>query len=123
MANTYYIGTSPETALGDSPRYWYAVRRNDDGELFLLRSDQLKDKDIVTINNPGGPSDNFEDFEPGINYFEGIRADHEPEHENLVWTQYRWDNRSILYYVDEEGQLVQRINFSYTYPDGISSDG
>lgn len=123
MANTYYIGTSPETALGDSPRYWYAVRRNDDGELFLLRSDQLKDKDIVTINNPGGPSENFEDFEPGIDYFEGIRADHEPEHDNLFWTQYRWDNRSILYYVDEEGQLVQRINFSYTYPDGISSDG
>lgn len=123
MANTYYIGTSPETALGDSPRYWYAVRRNDDGELFLLRSDQLKDKDIVTINNPGGPSENFEDFEPGIDYFEGIKADHEPEHDNLFWTQYRWDNRSILYYVDEEGQLVQRINFSYTYPDGISSNG
>jgi len=123
MANSYYIGTSPETALGDSPRYWYAVRRNDDGELFLLRSDQLKDKDIVTINNPGGPSENFEDFEPGIDYFEGIKADHEPEHDNLFWTQYRWDNRSILYYVDEEGQLVQRINFSYTYPDGISSNG
>lgn len=122
-ASTYYIGTSPSEALGDSPRYWYAIRRNEDGELFLLRSDQLKDKDIVTINNPGAPSENFEDFEPGIDYFEGIRPDHEVEYDNIFWTQYRWDNRSILYYVDEEGQLVQRINFSYSYPDGISSDG
>lgn len=123
MPSTYYIGTSPDEALGDSPRYWYAIRRNEDGELFLLRSDQLKDKDIVTINIPGDPAENFEDFEPGIDYFEGISADHELADDNLFWTQYRWDNRSILYYVDDEGQLAQRINFSYSYPDGISSDG
>ena len=45
MPSPYYLGQSPDEALGDSPRYWYALRRNDDGELFLLRSDQLKDKD------------------------------------------------------------------------------
>ena len=123
MANTYYIGTDPQQALGDSPRYLYAIRRNDDGELFLLRSDQLKDKDSITINLPGTPSENFEDFEPGFDYFEGIATDHELTDDNLVWVQYRWDNRSILYYVDEQGQLVQRINFNYQYPEGISSDG
>ena len=123
MSNPYYIGTSPEQSLGNSPRYFYAVRRNEDGELFFLRSDQIKDKDIITINNPGVPSENFEDLEPGIDYFEGIDADHEATDDNLFFTQYRWDDRSILYYIDEEGQLVQRINFNYEYPDGISSDG
>ena len=123
MSNPYYIGTSPEQSLGNSPRYFYAVRRNEDGELFFLRSDQIKDKDIITINNPGVPSENFEDLEPGIDYFEGIDEDHEATDDNLFFTQYRWDDRSILYYIDDEGQLVQRINFNYEYPDGISSDG
>jgi hypothetical protein len=123
MSANYYLGTSPETALGDSPRYWYALRRNEDGELFLLRSDQLKDKDSIELNLPGDPAENFEDFEPGVDYFDGIGADHEPEYDNLVWIQYRWDNRNMLYYIDNEGRLTQRINQGYSYPDGISSNG
>jgi hypothetical protein len=122
MPSTYYLGTSPDETLGDSPRYWYALRRNDDGELFLLRSDQLKDKDSIELNIPGAPSENFEDFEPGIDYLDGIRADHEVEYANLVWTQYRWDNRNMLYYIGiDEGRLIQRINQGYAYPEGTSS--
>ena len=121
MPSTYYLGQSPDEALGDSPRYWYALRRNEDGELFLLRSDQLKDKNSIELNLPGNPAETFEDFEPGVDYFEGITADHEIEYDNLVWTQYRWDNRNILYYIDNQGRLTQRINQGYTYPTGHSS--
>jgi hypothetical protein len=121
MPSTYYLGQSPDEALGDSPRYWYALRRNQDGELFLLRSDQLKDKDSIELNLPGAPSENFEDFEPGIDYFDGNAADHEVEYLNLVWTQYRWDSRNLLYYIDNQGRLTQRINQGYTYPTGHSS--
>jgi hypothetical protein len=122
MPSSYYLGQSPDEALGDSPRYWYALRRNEDGELFLLRSDQLKDKDSIELNIPGAPQENFEDFEPGIDYFEGITDDHEVSYENLVWTQYRWDNRNMLYYIgSDEGRLIQRINQGYVYPTGTSS--
>jgi hypothetical protein len=121
MPSTYYLGTSPDEALGDSPRYWYALRRNEDGELFLLRSDQLKDKDSVELNIPGDPAENFEDFEPGVDYFEGIDENHEAVFDNLKYTQYRWDDRSMFYYVDTQGQLVQRINQGYTYPTGTSA--
>jgi len=122
MPSPYYLGTSPDEALGDSPRYWYALRRNDDGELFLLRSDQLKDKDSIELNIPGPVSENFEDFESGIDYFEGVTANHEIEYDNLNWTQYRWDNRNMLYYIGtDEGRLIQRINQGYVYPTGTSS--
>jgi len=121
MPSTYYLGQSPDEALGDSPRYWYALRRNNDGELFLYRSDQLKDKDSIELNLPGAPGENFEDFEPGVDYFDGVTQDHEIEYDNLVWTQYRWDNRNVLYYVDNQGRLTQRINQGYTYPTGHSS--
>lgn len=123
MPSSYYLGSTPDEALGNSPRFWYALRRNEDGELFLLRSDQLRDKDSIELNIPGPREENFEDFEAGVDFFEGIDADHAFEYENLVWTQYRWDNRNILYYVNSEGQLVQRINQSYSYPTGISSNG
>jgi hypothetical protein len=123
MPSTYYLGQSPDEALGDSPRYLYLMRRTEEGELFLVRSDQAKDKDSITINEPGAPEQNFEDFEVGIDFFEGIAADHEIEYENLRFPQYRWDNRSMLYYIDAQGQLVQRINQGYTYPTGVSSNG
>lgn len=122
MSNPFYLGTSPAEALGDSPRYFYALRRNDDGELFLLRSDQLKDKDSIELNIPGAPADNFEDFEPGIDYLDGIKEDHEVEYANLVYAQYRWDNRNLLYYIGtDQGRLIQRINQGYVYPEGTSS--
>lgn len=120
MSN-YYLGTTPQEALGDSKRYFYGLRRNDDGELFLVRSDMVIDQDTIEINLPGNPTETFEDFEEGIDYYEGIRADHEIEYENLKYPQYRWDDRALFYYIDEEGRLVQRINRSYTYPTGISS--
>lgn len=122
MSN-YYLGTSPSEALGNSPRYWYALRRNDDGELFLFRSDQLKDKDSIELNKPGAVEDNFEDFEPGVDFFEGLDEEHEAVYPNLVWTQYRWDNRNMLYYIGkDEGRLIQRVNQGYDYPEGVSSN-
>jgi hypothetical protein len=119
--STYYFGQTPENALGESPRYLYLIRRNNDGEIFLQRIDNLISKDTIHLNLPGRPSETFEDLEPGIDYFEGVTADHEIQDDNLVWTQYRWDQRSILYYIDGEGMLTQRINQNYTYPEGVSS--
>ena len=120
-ANNYYLGRDPIETLGTSPRYWYALRRNEDGELFIVRSDQLTDKESYELNIPGPPEENFENFIPGTDYFDGIDANHEPVYDNMYYTQYRWDDRSIFYYVDANGQLVQRINQGYTYPSGISS--
>ena len=118
--SNYYLGRDPIETLGTSPRYWYALRRNIDGELFIVRSDQVTDKDSYELNLPGPPEENFEDFEPGVDYFDGVDANHEAVYDNLKYTQYRWDDRSIFYYVDSQGQLVQRINQGYSYPAGIS---
>ena len=123
MPSTYYIGTSPEESLGDSPRYFYGLRRNDHGELFFVRSDQLADIDDIVINEPGSLADTFQDFEAGVDYLDGIDAEHEILYENMKYPQYKWDNRSLFFYVDSQGQLVIRINRGYTYPVGISAEG
>lgn len=121
MANPYYLGVSPDEALGDSPRFWYALRRNEDGELFFVRSDQLIDNEGYFLNQPGAPEDDFEDFEPGVDYLDGIDSEHEAVYPNMFYPQYKWDNRGLFYFVDADGMLIVRINKSYAYPTGISS--
>lgn len=116
---TYYIGQQPEDILGDTPRYFYGLRRTDNGEIYLVKVDQLDINDSIEINNTGDDEQNFNDFEVGIDFFEGRNVDHTLEFENLKYEQYRWDSRSLYYYIDNDGQLVVRINQKYTYPTGV----
>ena len=121
MSN-YYLGTSPTDLLGDNPRYFYALRKNSNGSLFIVKSDQLKEFDSIDVNEIGPFEENYTDFEVGVDFFEGINVNHEKMFGNLKYPQYRWDNRSIIYYINEEGELVARINQGYTYQPGVSED-
>ena len=47
---SHFIGNTPEqVANGFIKRYFYGLRRNDDGELFLVRVDQLAGGDANSI--------------------------------------------------------------------------
>ena len=124
---TYFVGNTPEQVLnGIIKRYMYGLRRNDDGELFLVKVDQLSggEENTVLINNQGTADDNFPDFEEGIDFLDGIGTDKEIVYENLRYPQIKWDGRSLLYYIEEDtGLFVQRISETYEYPDSISSPG
>lgn len=123
---SYYIGTSPTDVIGSFiKRYFYGMRRNDDGELFLIVADQLAgNQDSVTINELGIAEDNFLDFEEGIDFLDGIDANHNIVYKNLRYQQIRLDDRSLVYYVEPNtGQFVQRVTETYVYPDGISGTG
>ena len=119
MASTHYIGQEPSITewLGEGqPRYFYALRRTDDGTLFFAKIDQLKDVQAITINNPGPAQNDFSEFEYGVDFFDGrLEEDHSRPFTNLQWDQYRWDNKNINYYINEQGELVVRINQSYAY--------
>lgn len=122
MAN--YIGFTPEQLYSAvENRFFYGLRRTDQGELFLGKLDQLKNDDSLTINNPGNTEDNFNNFEEGQDFFEGRDVNHRRVYENLRYEQYKWDNQNIYYYVNSEGELVVRINQGYDYTDTVSSSG
>lgn len=122
MAN--YIGTTLDQIYNQiDNRYFYGLRRTDEGELFLGKVDQLSPVDSVTINNPGDPSKNYPNYDEGQSFFEGRDAFHNLIYENLNYEQYRWDNSNLYYYINEEGELVVRVNQRYIYDDSVSSDG
>jgi hypothetical protein len=116
---TYYVGgeVSQSDLLGEgNPRYFYALRRTDDGTLYFAKIDQLKDTGTIVINTPGASTEDFTDFEYGVDFFDGRLADdHSRPYDNLYWDQYRWDNKNIFYYLDPQGNFVVRVNQGYTY--------
>lgn len=119
MSN-YYLGRTPDEQLGDTPRFFYALRRGTDGSLYFVRSNQLKEADAIQINNIGPEEENFEDFEVGVDFFEGRDVNHNKPYGNLKYEQYRWDDRAMFYYVDDDGQLIARVNAGYTYEELIA---
>jgi hypothetical protein len=116
---TYYAGgeISLNDVLGEgNPRYFYALRRTDDGTLYFSKVDQLKDTDTITLNAPGPNSGNFENFEYGIDFFDGrLATNHSRPYPNLAFDQYRFDGKSCYYYINANGELIVRINQAYTY--------
>jgi len=122
---TYYVGSNPQDVLsGFIKRYFYGLRRNDDGELFLVRVDQLTGDAVAVINDIGIDENNFLDFEEGINFLEGIDQNHDVVHPNLRYTQFKWDGRPLTYFVDPvDGQFILRVGEDYQYPDGVSGPG
>lgn len=118
---TYYIGSTPQDIIStfQGARYFYGLRRTNEGELYFARIDQVLGNDSIEINNPGDPIENFNEFELSTDFFDGRNQDHTVEYANLKYEQFRWDDRSMYYYIDEEGRLVARINAGYTYPEGV----
>lgn len=116
---TYYAGgeLSLNDILGEgNPRYFYGLQRTDDGTLYFYKIDQLKDFDTLTLNQPGPNDGNFENFEYGIDFFDGrLATDHSRPYPNLTFDQYRFDGKNCYYYINSNGELVVRINQAYTY--------
>ena len=64
----------------------------------------------------GNNGNNFENFEYGVDFFDGrLATDHSRPYTNLYFDQYRWDNKNSYYYIDNQGNLVVRINSTYVY--------
>jgi hypothetical protein len=116
---TYYIGNEYNLSdvLGEgNPRFFYGLQRTEDGTLYFYKIDQLRDTDTITLNVPGPNNSNFEQFEYGIDFFDGrLAVDHSRPYPNLVFDQYRWDGKDCYYYVNDNGELVVRVNKVYEY--------
>lgn len=104
MASNVFLvgGTSDSNAY-----YFYALRREDDGTLFIRRDDVANDTispDIFGDNKPATFDGNFID----VDYDSGRNADHTLEYteDEVKYEQWFWDNKLASFYIDADGQLV-----------------
>ena len=120
---TYYVGNeyNLNDLLGEgNPRFFYGLRRQDgganDGTLYFEKIDQLSSTDTITLNVPGSNLNNFENFEYGVDFYDGrLATDHSRPYTNLVFDQYRFDGKNCYYYINANGELIVRINQVYPY--------
>lgn len=113
-----YLGqVSVDELLGiGNSRFFYGLRREDDGTLLFTKVDQMSSSTSISINVAGNNINNFENFEYGVDFFDGrLAIDHSRPYTNLYFDQYRWDNKNSYYYIDNQGNLVVRINSTYVY--------
>lgn len=119
-----YLGQSPDTIRNEvKNRFFYGLRRTHEGELFLGKVDSMDPNGSIQINKPGVNSDDYDNFEKGADFFEGRDIHHEIVYKNLNYEQYRFDDTSLWYYIDAEGELVVSVNKKVTYNDNSSSSG
>lgn len=112
---SFFLGNSQSELLSGKPRYFYGLRRTDQGDLYFVRIDQLLGE-IVVLNNEGNPVDNYDKFAIGIDFFNGRAVNHELVYANLKYEQYRWDDRFLSYYIDSDGNLAVKVGEDRTYP-------
>lgn len=123
MSGTYVTSGQEGNFSQIDNRFFYGIRRTDDGELFLSKVDQTKKGQSVVINQGDVSPENFQAFEVGQDFFEGRDIFHELVYETLKYEQFKWDNRDMLFYVDEDGYFTIKVNERHDYDDTTSSDG
>tara|TARA_Y100000004_G_scaffold100151_1_gene112290 strand:+ start:300 stop:761 length:462 start_codon:yes stop_codon:yes gene_type:complete len=121
MSNTVGQDTNVYLENGVKDRYFYGLRRTDEGELYIGKVDQLSANDPVTINLPGNIDDNYKEFDQGYDFYEGRDLNHDKPFKNLKYEQFRWDDVNLNYYINDEGEFVVRLNSNrgdgtITYP-------
>jgi hypothetical protein len=104
MANSVYIlgGTSDNGAY-----YFYALRRDDEGNLFIRRDDVSGDTvspDIFGGDKPAEFDGAFIDYD----YDEGRNGDHTLKFTNdqVKYEQWFWDSKLASFYINGNGELV-----------------
>jgi len=115
---TYFLGNSAADLLQGKPRYFYGLRRSDAGDVYIDRIDQLNGEAVV-INNPGDSVDSYEKFAVGLDFLNGRAVNHELVYANLKYEQYRWDDRLLSYYIDEDGNLAVLVGEDRIYPADV----
>jgi hypothetical protein len=55
----------------------------------------------------------------GLDFLNGRAVNRELVYANLKYEQYRWDDRLLSYYIDEDGNLAVLVGEDRTYPADV----
>lgn len=102
-SNVFLVGGTSESGA----YYFYALRRDDEGNLFIRRDDVANDvvsPNIFGVNKPVEFDGNFID----VDYDAGRKADHTLENptSDVTYEQWYWDSKLASFYIDADGDLV-----------------
>ena len=107
---TYYIGNP----LNSTNKFFYKFTRSDDGYLTFTKVNlETGSEDVV--DNINDLDFTLDDGSVVIN----IDENHELVNADGGHTQYKLKQTDILYFINDEGELILRVNGEYNYPTNV----
>lgn len=110
-----YIGTTG----GLPPSYFYKLTRDASGYLVFTKVDLNADGTAVVINNNSVDTNAEEQQQFDISsdvVVVNVDANHELINQAAGHSQYKIKPEDLLYFINDNGDLIVRINGSYAYP-------
>jgi len=112
-----YIG--PGLLPRGAKKYMYKMTKDDLGYLTFTKVDLELDEFTLTINDTEDRDVEVQQEFPGFDVdqlFDNITEEHLVINESLGITQIRFSHDDLLYWIDDDGYLVVRINGNRDYP-------
>lgn len=105
MSDTYVVGKTVEEFKNSTDTYLFAIRKTDEGDLYLLKSNISEPQQNVELFGHTIPAE-FQSIDyPGDDYLDGRAEDHTLENtrDDVKYEQWKWVNRTQSYYIDQNG--------------------
>jgi hypothetical protein len=106
-----------------SPKYFYKLTRDNTGYLVFTKVDLNTATDVVVINNNINTTSNADQLEFNISDYlkdDGVVINVDENHEIIKkaagHTQFKIKPEDLLYFINDDGNLIVRLNGSYNYP-------
>jgi hypothetical protein len=112
-----YIG--PGLLPRGAKKYMYRMTKDNLGYLTFTKVDLELDEFTLTINDTADRDVEVQQEFPGFDVdqlFDNITEEHLVINETLGITQIRFSHDDLLYWIDDDGYLVVRINGNRDYP-------
>jgi hypothetical protein len=112
-----YIG--PGLLPRGAKKYMYKMTKDDLGYLTFTKVDLELDEFTLTVNDTEDRDVEVQQEFPGFDVdqlFDNITEEHLVINESLGITQIRFSHDDLLYWIDDDGYLVVRINGNRDYP-------
>lgn len=110
-----YIGSTGGTV----PTYFYRFERDETGYLTFTKVDINADGDEIVINDvtARGDQESQLDFDLSNDVVViNMDENHALINKSAGVTQYKIKAEDLLYFLDDNGEMIVRINGSYDYP-------
>jgi hypothetical protein len=112
-----YIG--PGLLPRGAKKYMYRMTKDNLGYLTFTKVDLELDEFTLTFNDTADRDVEVQQEFPGFDVdqlFDNITEEHLVINETLGITQIRFSHDDLLYWIDDDGYLVVRINGNRDYP-------
>jgi hypothetical protein len=108
MTTPYVLGKSVENFKSSDGTYLFALRRTEDGDLYLLKAKLNDPNQEYELFGTAMPVE-FADYDiPGDDWFDGRNEDHTLQftREEVKYEQWKWEDTLRSYYIDSDGNFV-----------------